>query len=1770
MLTGVLAFSGVGPNNAEPAQASYCPSGWTVVSGGKCSRTFGHTGAAQPWTVPSGITTIEVDLWGAAGGTGQDVGSGGLGGRGARVQATLSVTPNTTLNLYVGGRGTNGSVSTTVSAPGGFNGGGAGGRDTRHPGLYDGAGGGGATDIRIGGTAFSNRVLIAAGGGGGAGGGGASNTVGNGGNGGQNGSDAADRNTAIGGKGATQASGGAAFTDRGSQAGSIGNGGAAGNRIAYGSGGGGGGLFGGGAGSSTEDHGSGWSAGGGGGSSFVHPTLSQGTSITSGYSAANGSGSLKITYLATPIVSSFSSSTALVKSQTVSFNLVMSSAVEGLASHDFDITGTAAASCAVGSFNSASNTSFTIPVTCTSDGTVRLTLKQNAVFLSGNSALQGPSAAFLSNSVQIDTTPPALTVTPTFGITNSSNFNFVMSSSEILASVVTADFEVSGTGCTVGTPTGPTGSAPNLLYSIPVTGCADAQTVTLTLKQGAVQDAAGNTAPPAAIVSSPVIVDLTAPTGFVSGDSITNSNPVVFTVSLSETIQGALGESNFTVGGTGCSFGSITPASSDFAVALTGCQDGTTATLTLKANSVIDLAGNSGPGSPVVAQTIVDRSLAAITIDSPASPNSSSDIAFAVNLGESTNNIEESDFEILSPITFSCTLDTFNPASPRNSETGVFSVGLSGCAHGDQIALQLKQNSVQDDLGNLGPLTAVSSSYVVIDLLAPVLVSVAAVNGLLTNQSTITYSVTFNESVTGLNASMFTLAAATSCSSASLTGSLSSYTVTFTGCASDDEVTMTYALTDAVLDLAGNPLMPVTGSLPTITVDTIAPSITSLTKTQSETSVAYRIDFSEEVVGFTADDIQFAGTSAAGSTWSVTNLVAISATRYQFTATNPSPDSGTLKFSIITTGVTDLAGNELAAATFEVATVDQSEVTFYFLPTISLGSLSGLGAMANSIAPAVTIDGRGNSLFGLRVTLTNAEPEDVLTFTNNDSSAFGTIQSGTHNSVLTLTFTGAQPTAAQWQAAARNITFATTSLASVSRSVTFAIRPTEGYSLDTGRFYEAKSSPEYTFKSWADSFDQAASYNFGGLAGYMVNITSQQEQNFVQSLAVGAGAWIGLNDVQTEGQFVIASGPEAGQTPIYTNWASSQPSDSGDYAMMSTAGDWYDIQDQTAEAGSLAVSILIVEFGGSVSDPQTQLAATAPLLIDSIPPTVVGVSGVTEDGTYYRGEELLIAVEFSEPVIVTGAPRLLLETGTTDRYANYVSGSGTVTAVFSYEIESGDLASDLDFESNAALEANSGTLTDLVGNPAVLTLPTLGAAGSLAANAALVVDGVQLSMVLATASTSSTVRTLSYSLTATDAIDCSTLSLIPGEDLDGTLVESIDSVVASGDNKTCTIGVTSAVMPAQFGTTTLTYTQAFSVSDQVGNPQTNIRLGQAAVVLTIPAAAPDMGEVTVSESPGVTPQRFLRAAPAGLLPDAGTAARAELNSAGVVQPVAGLTSRMAMSDISGVLNPSTVLHAMSKIEVAAGEQLVAHLKVHQIALAEHIAVSYFDSGNGWVFSGVDQVQNSLVETEPVVFTTAGSYMIRILLLPAGTSYPMVGQGLSLPAANQSQHWEVLVTGTVPTFVPPPPTQPQGVLQFPTPESDPASETDSELEEELTPESETCSNCAAKPAPNQSGDAKQKLPLSQATDEASNTAEESATEENAAGSSNQEGLTVDSDLDSASQAAPGETEEVIESAPETPEPASQESMLGWFVLAVVSLIVLFGLRRFQTSRQRPSQ
>ncbi|WP_374981791.1 Ig-like domain-containing protein [Pseudomonas solani] len=139
-------------------------------------------------------------------------------------------------------------------------------------------------------------------------------------------------------------------------------------------------------------------------------------------------------------------------------------------------------------------------------------------------------------------------------------------------------------------------------------------------------------------------------------------------------------------------------------------------------------------------------------------------------------------------------------------------------------------------------------------------------------------------------------------------------------------------------------------------------------------------------------------------------------------------------------------------------------------------------------------------------------------------------------------------------------------------------------------------------------------------------------------------------------------------------------------------------------------------IGGSGND----LSLTAP-----IAPTVTSVSSSTANGTYKIGDVITVTVRFDSAVNVTGTPTLTLETGATDRVLNYVSGSGSDTLSFTYTVQAGDSSADLDYASTSALSLNGGTIKDGANQNAILTLATPGAAGSLGANKALVVDGVR-------------------------------------------------------------------------------------------------------------------------------------------------------------------------------------------------------------------------------------------------------------------------------------------------------------------------------------------------------------------------------------------------------------------------------------------------------------
>ncbi|HVM72173.1 MAG TPA: Ig-like domain-containing protein, partial [Anaerolineales bacterium] len=158
------------------------------------------------------------------------------------------------------------------------------------------------------------------------------------------------------------------------------------------------------------------------------------------------------------------------------------------------------------------------------------------------------------------------------------------------------------------------------------------------------------------------------------------------------------------------------------------------------------------------------------------------------------------------------------------------------------------------------------------------------------------------------------------------------------------------------------------------------------------------------------------------------------------------------------------------------------------------------------------------------------------------------------------------------------------------------------------------------------------------------------------------------------------------------------------------------------------VSGSVYTFAFDATDPAGNAAieqTSTGVTYDITVPTVSTVSTSAPAGSYYKsGQTVPVLVTFSEPVLVTGTPRIRLNVSSSAVYANYVSGSSGSTLTFNYVVGSSQNSTDLDYYNNSALGLNGGTITDLAGNTATLTLPATGSgsANDLLYAAHIVID----------------------------------------------------------------------------------------------------------------------------------------------------------------------------------------------------------------------------------------------------------------------------------------------------------------------------------------------------------------------------------------------------------------------------------------------------------------
>ncbi|WP_312347100.1 fibronectin type III domain-containing protein [Stenotrophomonas acidaminiphila] len=327
---------------------------------------------------------------------------------------------------------------------------------------------------------------------------------------------------------------------------------------------------------------------------------------------------------------------------------------------------------------------------------------------------------------------------------------------------------------------------------------------------------------------------------------------------------------------------------------------------------------------------------------------------------------------------------------------------------------------------------------------------------------------------------------------------------------------------------------------------------------------------------------------------------------------------------------------------------------------------------------------------------------------------------------------------------------------------------------------------------------------------------------------------------------------ETGTTDRVINYTSGSNSSTLTFSYTVQAG------DTSADLDYVSSSALALN-GGTVKDlagnnalltlpapgAAGSLGANRNLVIDGVAPTVSGVTSSTANGTYKAGEVVSIQVDFSEAVTVTGTPQLALETGATDRAVNYASGSGTSTLTFDYTVQAGDTSADLDYVSTTALALNGGTIKDAAGNTATLTLPVPGAANSLGANKALVIDGAApvVSAIAPAGGAASTDTSVSFSVTFSEPV-----SGVSTDDFalasTGTAAGTLASVSGSGSSYTVVVdGITGN------GTLKVNLNASTNIVDGAGNgPPAAFTVGTTHTV-AIPTApgAPTIGTATAAD-----------------------------------------------------------------------------------------------------------------------------------------------------------------------------------------------------------------------------------------------------------------------------------------------------------------------------------
>ena len=253
------------------------------------------------------------------------------------------------------------------------------------------------------------------------------------------------------------------------------------------------------------------------------------------------------------------------------------------------------------------------------------------------------------------------------------------------------------------------------------------------------------------------------------------------------------------------------------------------------------------------------------------------------------------------------------------------------------------------------------------------------------------------------------------------------------------------------------------------------------------------------------------------------------------------------------------------------------------------------------------------------------------------------------------------------------------------------------------------------------------------------------------------------------------------------------------------------IKDGADNAATLTHVASII-FSGHKVDGQSPM----------IPPNSVQLqTNPIKNSTYKKGEKIKVSVTFNDNVFVTGTPTLALNIGTKKQKASYTLGSGSTILFFEYTVAEGDKDTDGISIQNNALKG--GTITDNVGNPALVVLTALATQATDKVDGVspkVVANGIAITTQPAVGDTYKAGEDIQLTVTFDDTVTVVGTPKLPvemgGADTDvnylsgsGTKVLIFQHTVAAGEEDTDGIGVESNKL--KLGSETVT------IKDNIGN-----------------------------------------------------------------------------------------------------------------------------------------------------------------------------------------------------------------------------------------------------------------------------------------------------------------------------------------------------------------